>query len=219
LYLLGVPYWNFLQLQARRNSLLAFSEAVHAYHDDYGCFPPPVLRDESGRPMHSWRVLILPYLAEYIYDDEARVRDDLAQYRFDEPWSSRYNTRLFQYSRLNSSVPYLAIVGNDTAWPPEGFLSLKDVEDGPSRTVMLLEVQESDVLFTEPRDLQLIGESLVLTRADGTRHEITFDSRRFICLCSGEIVFASDLQTDSNLPARVVEMTIIDDGKPHDMGF
>jgi len=36
--------------------------ALFNYHDDYGSYPPAYIADESGRPMHSWRVLILPYL-------------------------------------------------------------------------------------------------------------------------------------------------------------
>ena len=36
--------------------------AVANYHGTYGCFPPAYIPDARGRPMHSWRVLILPFL-------------------------------------------------------------------------------------------------------------------------------------------------------------
>jgi hypothetical protein len=38
--------------------------AVANYEFANGAFPPPFLADASGRPMHSWRVLILPFLEQ-----------------------------------------------------------------------------------------------------------------------------------------------------------
>jgi hypothetical protein len=35
--------------------------ALRSYHDVYRTFPPAYVADEDGRPMHSWRVLILPF--------------------------------------------------------------------------------------------------------------------------------------------------------------
>jgi len=66
------------------------SLALEAYHTDYGCFPPAYVCDESGRPMHSWRVLVLPYLGE----------DDLyTQYDFEQPWDGPENTKLLKRTR------------------------------------------------------------------------------------------------------------------------
>lgn len=44
------------------NNLKQIALALHAYHDRYGCLPPAVVRDPQGRPMHSWRVLLLPFI-------------------------------------------------------------------------------------------------------------------------------------------------------------
>ena len=56
--------------------------ALLAYEADHGQFPPAYIADENGKPMHSWRVLILPYLAEKsIYD----------AYDFTEPWDGPNN--------------------------------------------------------------------------------------------------------------------------------
>lgn len=38
------------------------SLALNNYADKHGSLPPPFIADEQGRPMHSWRVLILPYI-------------------------------------------------------------------------------------------------------------------------------------------------------------
>ena|SRR5271157_353196 len=44
------------------NRLLEIGLALHRYHQANGCFPPAYIADKNGKPMHSWRVLILPYM-------------------------------------------------------------------------------------------------------------------------------------------------------------
>ncbi len=61
------------------------SMALHYYHAQHGSFPPAYIADENGNPMHSWRVLILPYIEE---------RDLYDQYDFDEPWDGPNNSLL-----------------------------------------------------------------------------------------------------------------------------
>jgi hypothetical protein len=47
-----------------RNHLRQIGLALHNYHDKYGCLPPAYIADKNGRPLHSWRVLILPLSTE-----------------------------------------------------------------------------------------------------------------------------------------------------------
>src|SRR5262245_52104215 len=48
-------------------------------------FPPAVIYDKHGTPLHSWRVLLLPHLGEtQLY----------SEFRLDEPWDSEHNKRL-----------------------------------------------------------------------------------------------------------------------------
>ena len=72
-----------------RDNLKRIGLAMHMYHQTYGVFPPPCLTDENGMPIHSWRVLLLPFL------DEQELYDE---YRFDEPWDGPSNSRL--HSRM-----------------------------------------------------------------------------------------------------------------------
>ena len=44
------------------NNLKQIGLAMHNYHDVNQQFPPAYIADADGQPMHSWRVLILPYL-------------------------------------------------------------------------------------------------------------------------------------------------------------
>ncbi|MCI0357956.1 MAG: DUF1559 domain-containing protein [Planctomycetaceae bacterium] len=80
------PYRSMPVPRARcQNNLRHISIALQNYHDVYKSFPPAYVADASGKPMHSWRVLILPFL-------EQQALYDL--YRFDEPWDGPNNSQL-----------------------------------------------------------------------------------------------------------------------------
>lgn len=143
-----------------RNNLKQLALALQAYHDHYGCYPPAYVADAQGRPMHSWRVFLLPYLE----------RNDLLQrYRFDEPWDGPHN-RLLHGERLSilqcpsrpdqsrksrSTVDYLAVVGPGTAWPGGEAFRAASITDDAAETILLVEVADSDVIWCEPRDLHI----------------------------------------------------------------
>jgi hypothetical protein len=38
--------------------------ALNSYHDQYHCFPPAYVAGADGKPMHSWRVLLLPFFED-----------------------------------------------------------------------------------------------------------------------------------------------------------
>ena len=74
------------------NNMRQIMLAFHNYHDKYGHFPPAYTADENGKPLHSWRVLILPYIEQQgLYD----------QIRLDEPWDSEHNRQ------FHSEAPYI----------------------------------------------------------------------------------------------------------------
>src|SRR5262249_19222538 len=64
---------------------LAMALQTYAAAKDH--FPPPYTTDANGKPLHSWRTLILPYL------DQAPVFDAIHR---DEPWDSPTNLRATQ---------------------------------------------------------------------------------------------------------------------------
>ena len=136
--------------------------AVANYHDIHGSLPPAYIADADGKPMHSWRVLILPYLEHQgLYD----------QYDFSEPWDGPNNRRLldqrpeiFGFSDNASSVAattnYLAVVGNETAWPRGKSMKMRQIGDGTGRTILIVENHGGGIQWTEPRDLDLATMSL-----------------------------------------------------------
>ena len=62
------------------NNLNRIALALHNYHDAYKCFPPAYVADEEGRPMHSWRVLILPYMEQQALSRSPRYRRSCTHY-------------------------------------------------------------------------------------------------------------------------------------------
>jgi len=128
--------------------------ALDNYHDEYGTFPPAYIASDDGTPMHSWRVLLLPYL---------HCHNLYMKYRFDEPWNSPHNLQLAepldvfkcpsQSDEPSSMTNYLAVIGERTCWPGERSRSKEEITDGLGNTIQLVEVADSGILWSEPRDL------------------------------------------------------------------
>jgi hypothetical protein len=59
--------------------------AMFLYHAEHGTLPPAWSIDANGKPLHSWRVLLLPYLGD------ASLAELYSQIRLDEPWDSEHN--------------------------------------------------------------------------------------------------------------------------------
>jgi len=139
-----------------REKLKQLGVALHHYHDTYSCFPPAYVLGPDGKAWHSWRVLLLPFLDE---------QELYARYRFDEPWDGPHNRELqalrpgaytskLQQSSLKSVTTYLGVISRRTMWPANYCVKISDVTDGTSNTIMLLENANSDVVWSEPREMR-----------------------------------------------------------------
>ena len=129
--------------------------AVANYHEAHGNYPPAYIVGPDGRPWHSWRVLILPFLEE----------DKLfKEYNFSEPWDGPNNRKLadrmprtfaFTGARRpgNTTANYLAVVGPETVWPGAATVTTADITDASSQTILLVESQDTGIHWMEPRDL------------------------------------------------------------------
>jgi len=137
-----------------KSHLKQLALAMHNYHDKYGSFPPAYIADKNGRPMHSWRVLLLPFLAfDHLYKE----------YRFDEPWNGPHNRELAALpiqlfhcpadTGTKSDTSYVVVVGPKTIFPGASSIKIADIADGTSNTILMVETVDSGINWLEPRDM------------------------------------------------------------------
>lgn len=143
------------------NNLRQIAIALQMYHDEYRSLPPAYVADAGGKPIHSWRVLLLPFLeCEPLYK----------QYRFDEPWDGPNNRKLHdRYLEVYTcpeqfrgaprdaarDTSYVVVVGPQTAFPGDRSVSFGDIRDGTTNTVLVVEINNSGIHWMEPRDLHV----------------------------------------------------------------
>lgn len=144
------------QHAAAQNNMKMIGLALHNYHDVYGAFPPAYTTDENGRPMTSWRVLILPYLEQ---------NNLYQQYDLSQPWDSPQNMLLARETPAAFVSPahadqfnpgtttYVAIAGPNTAINTQRPVALKDITNGISNVVAVVEDDSNPVPWTQPIDL------------------------------------------------------------------
>jgi hypothetical protein len=155
-------------LQSRRaamrsqsvNNLKQIALAMHMYVDPHKTFPPAYLA-KDGKPLLSWRVLILPYLEQ---------QELYKQFNLDEPWDSEHNRALLKqmpkvYQNPASKVGgegrtvYLTPRGKDTVFPGAGGIAMKEIRDGTSNTILIVEVDDAHAVeWTRPDDWAFSAE-------------------------------------------------------------
>lgn len=139
------------------SNLKQIALALQAYADEHGCYPPAYLSDKNNKPIHSWRVLILPYLGQ-----EALYR----QYDFTQPWDSPNNQSLMYmmpevYSCStdpdaagSQETNYMVVVGRRTAFPPASATTrLSQITDGLADTLLVVETTGEAACWMQPQDL------------------------------------------------------------------
>jgi hypothetical protein len=168
----GLKKGTMEELARSQNNLKMIGLAMHNFHDVYGAFPPAVVVGPDGKPWHSWRVLVLPFLEQQaLYD----------QYRFDEPWNGPNNSKLLEKipsvyrdpvhgEPMDYFTHYAAATGKGVAFSSEGAkfdgktytggggLRLHDFIDGTSNSLLIGSVSPArKIPWMKPEDVT-VGE-------------------------------------------------------------
>ena len=141
------------------SNLKQLALSLHVYSDAHSVFPASYNADGNGKPLLSWRVHVLPYLEQ---------KDLYEQFHLDEPWDSEHNKKLimkmpelFRSASSNAKpgmTNYLGVAGKDGIFVnpkpgKAGGATMKQVADGLSNTIMLVEVNDdAAVIWTKPGD-------------------------------------------------------------------
>jgi len=152
------------------NNLKQIVLAMHNFVSVYGEFPPAVIYGPDGKPWHSWRVLILPFLES---------QDVYNAYDFSQPWDSPKNKALIDKMPAVYRDPihgdtnepythYAALVGPSAIFRPDGAKQtdpkkpplgkggrgIQHITDGTSNTVMVTSVEPGrKIPWTKPEDI------------------------------------------------------------------
>jgi hypothetical protein len=139
------------------NNLKQIGLALHIHHENHKAFPPAYTVDRAGKPLLSWRVLILPFI-----DQEALFKE----FHLDEPWDSPHNKTLIEripplyvcpaahFKKADrGKTTYLAPRGKSTALAGAEGIKIQQFTDGTSNTIFLADAPPSRaVIWTQPDD-------------------------------------------------------------------
>ncbi len=139
--------------------------AIHNYISQTGdnSLPPAFTVDKAGKPLLSWRVLVLPYLEQQALFEE---------FHLDEPWDSPHNKPLIAKMPAVYRCPaekaelaregktrYVSPRGDGTIFRGAQPTKLTDITDGTSNTIMLVDAgDDRAVIWTKPDDWQVEPE-------------------------------------------------------------
>ena len=138
-----------------QNNLKQIALAMHNYLSTYNHFPAQATYDKNGKPMLSWRVMILPFIEQQnLYN----------QFHLNEPWDSEHNKKLLARMPKTYASPedektvkehtthYQGFVGKDAFFEGKQGIGIAGITDGTSNTFMIVEASKA-VPWTKPEDL------------------------------------------------------------------
>ena len=145
-----------------QNNLKMIGLSMHDYAGDHNsCFPSAAICSKEGKPLLSWRVVLLPYLEQ---------NDLYKQFKLDEAWDSPHNKKLLTKMPKLYAVPGEECAGRDLTYyqvfvgreaPFQGFRFGPRLpatfQDGTSNTILVVEAGEA-VPWTKPVDLPFAAD-------------------------------------------------------------
>jgi hypothetical protein len=185
--------------------------ACLVYESVNGTMPPAYLADANGKPMHSWRVLILPHFGD------PTLTALYAKYNFNEPWNGPNNSKLASQipsvyqcpshpKKSNTTATnchYFAVVDAASGWPGSVGRPITQFSDGTSQTIMVVEASGMGTNWMEPRDLTMNQAVNLLTTQPRSGHSQVYEgfftrtyyetSSRNVARCDGSVYWMEQL--------------------------
>ena len=182
--------------------LRRIGQALLLYERDHGCFPPAYLAGPDGKPAHSWRVLVLPYLG---YGGLYK------RYDFNLPWDSPQNAQLTRLmpdvfacpadpdAAENGETCYMALVGSHAGFAGNRGRRPDEIVNGTHNTILVAELPVAGAIWLDPTDLDADRIRLTvnpgLERCIGSHH---LDGAN-VLMADGTVRFLSDATPSEEL--------------------
>jgi prepilin-type processing-associated H-X9-DG protein len=180
------------------NNLKQIGLAMHNYESVNGVLPPAATLDPDGKPLLSWRVLLLPYL-----EQDALYR----QFKLDEPWDGASNKpllvkmpKVFECPSWSQAGPepnttiYQVLIGPGTLFEKAEGIAFSDVPDGLGRTLMVAETK-APIAWTQPSGLPFNPKMPI--KGLGSAHPGGFN----VVMADGSVRFVKNTTTPAALEA------------------
>jgi hypothetical protein len=192
------------------NNMKLIALAMHNYAMVYRTFPPAYKANAGGKPLLSWRVLILPFLEGQ--------NGLFEQFHLDEPWDSPHNKSLIArmpaiYKAPDSKVwgqgktNYLTVRGPRSVFSGGQGAQFAQITRGLSNVIMTVDApDESAVIWTKPDDFQYDptdpAKGLMGLRSGGFYAGLVDGSVRFVSANIDRRVLAELFTRDTGEAAR-----------------
>lgn len=134
------------------NRLKMAALAMHNYESTHRHLPPAVIRDETGKPLFSGMVELLPYLEQQALYQQL----DLTQ-----AWNSPANRELTAapfrlFSDIDGEGAFRLPIYPGSVWDTDEPLRFQDIRDGTSNTIMAIQAPpEVNTSWADPTPWQI----------------------------------------------------------------
>jgi prepilin-type processing-associated H-X9-DG protein len=191
------------------NNLKRIALGMVNYEAKEGGFPPAAKTGADGKPLLSWRVLILPYV-----DEQSLYQ----QFHLDEPWDSPHNKPLADKMPQVFACPSEALAQNSTTYQvvvdPRSLFTGEasgvrrdDVKDGIATTFLVVEAKGA-VPWSKPEDLSLASKEPMLGM--GSKHPGGFNA----VMADGSVHFIRSTGTNAISPQMLNGLVTRNGGEP-----
>lgn len=178
LVLLCLPAFNRGSEPAYRtrckNNLKQLMLAMWDYHDVHGNFPPAYTTDESGKRLHSWRTLLLPYLEQQALYDTIDLNKSWNHPNNASARNADSVAELFECptSDLEPGFTYMGLIGPNAFFPDDGTTRrYRDLTGGTSNVFAITEVSPTDAThWMDPNGPHAVRFLLSLSKTTPTVH-------------------------------------------------
>ena len=185
--------------------VLAAQDYAMKQRPEWRYFPAYTV-DANGKPLHSWRVLILPHIGE---------QELFSQIRLNEPWDSEHNKQFHERdiecfrsagakSTKKGFTDFSMVVGPDMISTGPASKNFREITDGTSNTVLFVE-RATPVCWMDPTEVTQEAAFLGIGASPDGIAEAVYDGGKttIMGLCDGSWQWANKEATPEEVKAAL----------------